>query len=118
MIRLEKTLEVIKGAEDKRQALFEHLAKSLTTGLKRIGFNIRSESQIVALECGNEREAERVRDFLEQRDVFRYGKCSAAPLRAEEQNIIRFSKWMPTWHHETLTMCSRFFVTKRTITQS
>ncbi|OBS97336.1 CAI-1 autoinducer synthase [Vibrio tasmaniensis] len=88
MIRLEKTLEVIKGAEDKRKALFER-AKSLTTGLKRIGFNIRSESQIVALECGNERNTERVRDFLEQRDVF--GAVFCRPATGKNKNIIRFS---------------------------
>ncbi|PML43752.1 CAI-1 autoinducer synthase [Vibrio lentus] len=88
VIRLEKTLAVIKGAEDKRKALFER-AKSLTTGLKRIGFNIRSESQIVALECGNERNTERVRDFLEQRDVF--GAVFCRPATGKNKNIIRFS---------------------------
>lgn len=88
VIRLEKTLEVIKGAEDKRNILFER-AKSLTTGLKRIGFNIRSESQIVALECGNERNTERVRDFLEQRDVF--GAVFCRPATGKNKNIIRFS---------------------------
>ncbi|MEZ9892293.1 alpha-hydroxyketone-type quorum-sensing autoinducer synthase [Vibrio lentus] len=88
VIRLEKTLEVIKGAEDKRKALFER-AKSLTTGLKRIGFNIRSESQIIALECGNERNTERVRDFLEQRDVF--GAVFCRPATGKNKNIIRFS---------------------------
>ncbi|WP_192888854.1 alpha-hydroxyketone-type quorum-sensing autoinducer synthase [Vibrio bathopelagicus] len=88
VIRLEKTLEVIKGAEDKRKTLFER-AKSLATGLKRIGFNIRSESQIVALECGNERNTERVRDFLEQRDVF--GAVFCRPATGKNKNIIRFS---------------------------
>ncbi|MEZ8438174.1 alpha-hydroxyketone-type quorum-sensing autoinducer synthase [Vibrio splendidus] len=86
--RLEKTLEVIKGAEDKREALFKS-AKSLTTGLKRIGFNIRSESQIVALECGSERNTERVRDFLEARDVF--GAVFCRPATGKNKNIIRFS---------------------------
>ncbi|MCL4158345.1 UNVERIFIED_CONTAM: hypothetical protein GTU68_036083 [Idotea baltica] len=88
VVRLEKTLEVIKGAEDKREALFKS-AKSLTTGLKRIGFNIRSESQIVALECGSERNTERVRDFLEQRDVF--GAVFCRPATGKNKNIIRFS---------------------------
>ncbi|MFA0045229.1 alpha-hydroxyketone-type quorum-sensing autoinducer synthase [Vibrio sp. 10N.261.51.F11] len=88
VVRLEKTLEVIKGAEDKREALFKS-AKSLTTGLKRIGFNIRSESQIVALECGSERNTERVRDFLEERDVF--GAVFCRPATGKNKNIIRFS---------------------------
>ncbi|MDP2501152.1 CAI-1 autoinducer synthase [Vibrio splendidus] len=88
VVRLEKTLEVIKGAEDKREALFKS-AKSLTTGLKRIGFNIRSESQIVALECGSEKNTERVRDFLEARDVF--GAVFCRPATGKNKNIIRFS---------------------------
>ncbi|EAQ53611.1 alpha-hydroxyketone-type quorum-sensing autoinducer synthase [Vibrio sp. MED222] len=88
VVRLEKTLEVIKSADDKRQALFLR-AKSLTTGLKRIGFNIRSESQIVALECGNERNTERVRDFLEERNVF--GAVFCRPATGKNKNIIRFS---------------------------
>ncbi|MEZ9204448.1 alpha-hydroxyketone-type quorum-sensing autoinducer synthase [Vibrio splendidus] len=88
VVRLEKTLEVIKGAEDKREALFKS-AKSLTTGLKRVGFNIRSESQIVALECGSERNTERVRDFLEARDVF--GAVFCRPATGKNKNIIRFS---------------------------
>ncbi|MEZ8614960.1 alpha-hydroxyketone-type quorum-sensing autoinducer synthase [Vibrio splendidus] len=88
VVRLEKTLEVIKGAEDKREALFKS-AKSLTTGLKRIGFNIRSESQIVALECGSERNTEQVRDFLEERDVF--GAVFCRPATGKNKNIIRFS---------------------------
>lgn len=88
VIRLEKTLEVIKGADDKREALFKR-AQSLVTGLKRIGFNIRSESQIVSLECGNERNTERVRDFLEERDVF--GAVFCRPATGKNKNIIRFS---------------------------
>ncbi|CAK2481279.1 CAI-1 autoinducer synthase [Vibrio crassostreae] len=88
VIRLEKTLEVIKGADDKREAMFKR-AQSLITGLKRIGFNIRSESQIVSLECGNERNTERVRDFLEERDVF--GAVFCRPATGKNKNIIRFS---------------------------
>ncbi|MDD1829681.1 quorum-sensing autoinducer CAI-1 synthase [Photobacterium sp. ZSDE20] len=88
VIRLEKTLEVIKGADDKREVLFKR-AQSLITGLKRIGFNIRSESQIVSLECGNERNTERVRDFLEERDVF--GAVFCRPATGKNKNIIRFS---------------------------
>lgn len=86
--RLETTLAVIKESDEKREALFKR-AKSLTTGLKQIGFNIRSESQIVALECGSERNTERVRDFLEERDVF--GAVFCRPATGRNKNIIRFS---------------------------
>jgi CAI-1 autoinducer synthase len=88
IIRLEKILDVIKKADDKREILFKR-AKSLAVGLKRIGFTIRSESQIIALECGNERNTERVRDFLEERDVF--GAVFCRPATGRNKNIIRFS---------------------------
>ncbi|ELB2786032.1 alpha-hydroxyketone-type quorum-sensing autoinducer synthase [Vibrio alginolyticus] len=88
IIRLEKTLDVIRKSDDKRDILFER-AKSLAVGLKRIGFTIRSESQIISLECGNERNTERVRDFLEERNV--YGAVFCRPATGRNKNIIRFS---------------------------
>ncbi|UPR34153.1 quorum-sensing autoinducer CAI-1 synthase [Vibrio cyclitrophicus] len=105
VVRLEKTLEVIKGADDKRENLFKR-AQSLITGLKRIGFNIRSESQIVSLECGNERNTERVRDFLEERDVF--GAVFCRPATGKNKNIIRFSvnaDMTPRDIDQVLTVC-------------
>ena len=88
IVRLEKTLDVIRGAEGKRTLLFNR-AKELRTGLKQIGFHIRSESQIVALECGSERNTERVRDFLEERNVF--GAVFCRPATGKSKNSIRFS---------------------------
>ncbi|MGV2840594.1 aminotransferase class I/II-fold pyridoxal phosphate-dependent enzyme, partial [Vibrio cyclitrophicus] len=109
VIRLEKTLEVIKASDDKRDTLFKR-AKALTTGLKRIGFNIRSESQIVALECGSESNTERVRDFLEERDVF--GAVFCRPATGRNKNIIRFSinaDMTPRDIDHVLTACQEAF---------
>ncbi len=86
--RLEKTLDVIKQADDKRERLFKR-AEQLRTGLKEIGFNIRSESQIISLECGSEPNTERVRDFLEQRGVF--GAVFCQPATGANKAVIRFS---------------------------
>jgi len=88
VIRLGKTLDIIKDADVKRKILFKR-AKELRTGLKEIGFNIRSESQIVSLECGEERNMERVRDFLEERNVF--GAIFCRPATGKNKNIMRFS---------------------------
>lgn len=107
--RLEKTLAVIKSSDDKRKALFKH-AKALTTGLKQIGFNIRSESQIIALECGSERNTERVRDFLEERDVF--GAVFCRPATGKNKNIIRFSvnaDMTPRDIDHVLTVCHQAY---------
>ncbi|MDG3085623.1 quorum-sensing autoinducer CAI-1 synthase [Vibrio hannami] len=86
--RLSKTLDVIKRSEFKRTTLFER-AKALRTGLKEIGFNIRSESQIVSLECGSEQNTEKVRDYLEERGVF--GAIFCRPATGKNKNIMRFS---------------------------
>ncbi|KDN29230.1 CAI-1 autoinducer synthase [Vibrio fortis] len=86
--RLEKTLQVIKGADERRERLFE-CSTLLKHGLSEIGFSIRSDSQIIALECGDERNTERVRDFLENNDVF--GAVFCRPATAKNNNIIRFS---------------------------
>ncbi|MGR4988137.1 alpha-hydroxyketone-type quorum-sensing autoinducer synthase [Vibrio rotiferianus] len=88
VVRLESTLNVIKNAGDKRQALFAR-SSALRTGLKQIGFQIRSESQIIALECGSEENTEKVRDFLEDHDVF--GAVFCRPATGKNKNIIRFS---------------------------
>ncbi|MCX2793016.1 MULTISPECIES: alpha-hydroxyketone-type quorum-sensing autoinducer synthase [Vibrio] len=109
VIRLEKTLDVIKGSDHKRKDLFQR-AKELRTGLKQIGFNIRSESQIVALECGSERNTERVRDFLEDRDVF--GAVFCRPATGKNKNIIRFSinaDMTPRDIDHVLTVCQEAF---------
>ena len=103
--RLEKTLAVIKDSDHKRKTLFK-CAKLLTTGLKQIGFTIRSESQILALECGSERNTERVRDFLEARDVF--GAVFCRPATGKNKNIIRFSLNSDMTVHDidhVLTVC-------------
>ncbi|PFG58305.1 CAI-1 autoinducer synthase [Vibrio sp. ES.051] len=110
IVRLEKTLDVIKKADDKRKVLFKR-AKALTIGLKRIGFTIRSESQIVALECGNERNTERVRDFLEEKDVF--GAVFCRPATGKNKNIIRFSinaDMTEADVEHVLTVCQQAFV--------
>ncbi len=86
--RLEKTLQVIQKADTKRKTLFKR-AEQLRNGLKKIGFTIRSESQIVSLECGNERNAERVRDFLEERGIF--GSIFCRPATGKNKVIVRFS---------------------------
>ena len=86
--RLEKTLQVIKSSDERRELLFER-ANILKQGLVDIGFTVRSDSQIIALECGSERNTERVRDFLESHDVF--GSVFCRPATAKDNNIIRFS---------------------------
>ncbi|WP_261837032.1 alpha-hydroxyketone-type quorum-sensing autoinducer synthase [Vibrio ishigakensis] len=86
--RLDTTLEEIRLAETKRKRLFSH-AQTLRKGLKSIGFKVRSQSQIVALECGNERNTERVRDFLEDNNIF--GSVFCRPATTKNSNIIRFS---------------------------
>ncbi|WP_325894209.1 alpha-hydroxyketone-type quorum-sensing autoinducer synthase [Grimontia sp. NTOU-MAR1] len=86
--RLDVTLDVIKNADERRRRLFE-VSDSLRHGLQNIGFNIRSDSQIISLECGDEQNTEQVRDFLEANGVF--GAVFCAPATPKNKAIIRFS---------------------------
>ncbi|WP_318479889.1 aminotransferase class I/II-fold pyridoxal phosphate-dependent enzyme, partial [Photobacterium leiognathi] len=58
---LKATLDVIKGADDKRKNLFIQSEK-LRAGLRNAGYRIQSESQIIALESGNDENTEVIRD--------------------------------------------------------
>lgn len=85
---LEATLEVIKSANDRRKNLF-HNAQLLSQGLNKIGIHIRSQSQIIALETGDEKNTEKVRDYLEDNGVF--GAVFCRPATSKTKNIIRLS---------------------------
>ncbi len=85
---LSATLEVIKAADEKRAKLL-HDAHTLRTELMHMGFTIRSQSQIIALETGDERNTEKVRDYLEENGVF--GAVFCRPATAKNKNIIRLS---------------------------
>lgn len=86
--RLEKTLEIVRGSDEKR-AQVERLARQLRQGLKQIGFQVRSQSQIVAIETADERNTEHVRDYLEDNGIF--GSVFCRPATGKNKNIIRFS---------------------------
>jgi CAI-1 autoinducer synthase len=86
--RIHATLDIIKSSDEARTMLFNH-ASELTLGLKKIGFNIRSESQIIALETGESSNTIRVRDFLEKNGVL--GSVFCTPATPESKNIIRLS---------------------------
>lgn len=85
---LEATLEVIKQGDDRREHLFK-MADRLKAGLCRLGISIRSESQIIALETGEEANTEKVRDFLESYGVF--GAVFCRPATPKNRNLIRLS---------------------------
>ncbi|MCK6263922.1 quorum-sensing autoinducer CAI-1 synthase [Vibrio sp. ZSDE26] len=86
--RISETLRVIKSSNQERDALFTH-SNALIQGLKEIGFNIRSESQIIALETGDSQNTIRVRDFLERNGVL--GSVFCTPATPNNKNIIRLS---------------------------
>lgn len=85
---LSATLEVIKASDEKREQLFHH-AQTLRTALIKLGFTIRSQSQIIALETGDEENTEKVRDYLEENGVF--GAVFCRPATVKNKNIIRLS---------------------------
>lgn len=85
---LKATLKLIKNSDQRRTRLFEQ-AKKLKNGLLHLGFNIQSQSQIIALETGSEAQTETVRDHLENLNVF--GSVFCQPATPKNKNLVRFS---------------------------
>lgn len=86
--RLDETLKIIQSSDNERKHL-RKLSRYLKQQLVRIGVTVRSESQIVTLETGDERNTEKVRNFLEQQHVF--GAVFCQPATTANKNLIRFS---------------------------
>ncbi len=100
---LKATLDVIKGADDKRKNLFIQSEK-LRAGLRNAGYRIQSESQIIALESGNDENTEVIRDYLESRDVF--GSVFCSPATPKNKNVIRISLNSDVTNEEIETIVS------------
>jgi CAI-1 autoinducer synthase len=85
---LRATLEVIKK-DDFRRIKLEENAEFFRDGLRRLGYNISSQSQVVALEGGLESDTELLRDALEERGVF--GSVFMSPATPKTRSLMRFS---------------------------
>jgi CAI-1 autoinducer synthase len=86
---LAATLEVIRDEPWRRSALFANAAL-LRQQLDRLGYNLNgSQSQIIALESGSERQTIVLRDALESRGIF--GSVFCAPATAKNRAMIRLS---------------------------
>jgi CAI-1 autoinducer synthase len=86
---LKKTLEIIQTSDDRRAAL-HHNAGYLRKGLDSLGYNVGPDvTQIIALEAGSEGDTMKLRDLLEERNIF--GAVFAAPATAQNRSLVRFS---------------------------
>lgn len=86
--RIDATLAVIKQSDLARQRLMYN-AERIRSGLKRIGYDIRSETQIIGLETGEKTNTRKVRDFFEDNGVF--GSVFCTPATPDNKNILRLS---------------------------
>ncbi|MGC9460969.1 alpha-hydroxyketone-type quorum-sensing autoinducer synthase [Vibrio genomosp. F10] len=86
--RIRATLSVVKTCDQARETLFEN-ANTLIQGLKKIGFNIRSQSQIIAIETGDSTNTINVRTYLEKHGVL--GSVFCPPATPNNKNLIRLS---------------------------
>ncbi len=73
-------------------------------GLRNAGYRIQSESQIIALESGNDENTEVIRDYLESRDVF--GSVFCSPATPKNKNVIRISLNSDVTNEEIETIVS------------
>ncbi|KJY84008.1 CAI-1 autoinducer synthase [Vibrio galatheae] len=86
--RIDATLSVIQDS-DQARACLSTCAEEVVSGLKSIGYNIRSESQIIGLETGEKTNTRKVRDFFEDNGVF--GSVFCTPATPDNKNILRLS---------------------------
>lgn len=87
-VGLQVALKVIMSGNDRRDRLHEH-AKFLREGLDNLGYNIVSQSQIVSIESGFDSDTEKLRDALEEKNVF--GSVFVAPATPKNRSLVRFS---------------------------
>ncbi|MBA3980246.1 MAG: hypothetical protein C0462_06535 [Alcanivorax sp.] len=86
---LETTMDIIIRDDWRRDALHAN-ADYLRRGLSELGYNVTaSGSQIISLEAGPEDATLKLREALEDRDVF--GSVFCAPATAKTRSMIRFS---------------------------
>lgn len=86
---LDATLEVIRQEGWRRKILHENSAY-LRHNLEALGYNLNgSQSQIIALESGSERQTIALRDALEEAGIF--GSVFCAPATAKNRALIRLS---------------------------
>jgi CAI-1 autoinducer synthase len=85
---LRATIRLIRESDDRRAKLRDN-AKFLRNGLDSLGYNIVSQSQIIAIEGGLESDTELLRDALEKRNVF--GSVFMTPATPKTRSLMRFS---------------------------
>lgn len=86
---LEKTLEIIKGASDRRATLFKNGDK-IRNALKDLGYNIGySQAYIISLLTGPEAHVIILRDALEKRGL--YGAVFCAPASPKNSTMVRLT---------------------------
>lgn len=86
---LDATLTVVMRDEWRRRKLHAN-ANTLRAGLDELGYNVSdSQSQIIALEAGLERDTLALREALEREGVF--GSVFCAPATAKKRSLLRLS---------------------------
>lgn len=86
---LNKTLDLIINADDRRERL-HYNANFLRQALSDLGYKTDdSQSQIIALESGTERQTMVLKDALESKGIF--GSVFCAPATAKKRALVRFS---------------------------
>ena len=86
---LQATLQSIQTADQQRSDLQSNAAY-LRAGLIELGYDVNlSQSQILGLVSGEERRTIKLRDALEQRDIF--GSVFCAPATPKNRSLVRFT---------------------------
>lgn len=82
-------LSIIQGASQRRRIVHER-HKQFRNGLSDIGYNVsESQTQIVAIESGSDKETIRFRDYIQSRGLF--GSVFCWPATPKNRALIRFT---------------------------
>ena len=85
----EATLDIIASDSARRETLWSN-TRHLRNGLKSLGYPlVPAESQIIALEAGPESRTIKLRDALEDQDIF--GAVFCAPATPKKRSMLRLS---------------------------
>jgi CAI-1 autoinducer synthase len=85
----EAALDIIE-TEDWRRTRLHHNHTVLRAGLDDLGYNVdHCDTQILSLEAGLETDVRRLRDALEENDVF--GSVFCAPATPKKRALVRFT---------------------------
>ena len=88
IVGLDKTLDIIKDCNSRRNVLHEN-SRILNSELKKMELNVPGQSHIISVIGGEPKNTEMLRNLLENQDIF--GSMYCYPATPKDESLVRFS---------------------------